>query len=457
MHRLDSLLPWLSLVAVGLWPATDLLLANPQADVSSRLILWSLAILSTAATAAAITFMFARSFGRSMAIVAPATVAFFCFAWLEPGLRFALAEVGLDRGAVVAFFVLLGVLVLVLARVSIEQSTRRFLLVIPIFLLSTSGAAALISRVSSTPSKSARLDDHAKLAPKFRTKPNVYHFLFDGLARPDMLRATLGVDVRNDVEQLQQSGLELAPKVQTRYLTTVASISGIFNPFADTTKAQDLVASDTPIIQAFRSQGYHYAHYGEVFAFSVCKGNEDRCLNQPSWKLTELDITLLRKTPLYQLLKKAILAETDSRALLTNLHIIVAEGVKRPTFTFVYMVPPHPPFIFNERCAFDARSAQEFTRWDRAQAPRYVQGYRCVLRAMTSVVQVLIRKDPSAVIIVSGDHGTMFRRVEPSWSAEAIAERRPVFLAFRAPDRCSAQLRNIEVLSNLYPLLMRCL
>lgn len=445
-----------ALGAAATWPAADLLLANPALHTSPRLALWTLALSVASVVAALILRRPLGSFERAAAVTALPLMAFFAFAAVEPALRWLLDGVGLSRGAVILFLLLLAALFLAILRGSRRPEGRKWLLILPLFLFGTTSAAVLAGIVSG--SRAAPAPETAGSTIAFTRKPNVYHFLFDGLARPDVLQLTYSIDLARETAALEAAGFTTAPKVETRYVDTVASINGLLDPGRNTSGATDLVPSATEVIRTFRANGYKFAHYGEVFAFAGCKGDEDVCLaSDGGAKLAEIDIAFLRRTPVYQIWKRKILAGTDSRNLVENVEHVATKSVAAPVFRFSYMVPPHPPFLFRSDCTLNDRQAAGFTSWDIDAVNHYAESYRCVMRTIEAAALRIVAADPQAVIIVSGDHGTMFRRRGTGWSPEALAERRPVFLAARVPEECKPAIAQLRQLDRLYPVLFACL
>ncbi|MEI6418405.1 MAG: hypothetical protein WCO82_04995 [Sphingomonadales bacterium] len=453
--RSSNRLALAALGAAAAWPAADLLFANSALPLSPRIALWTLALAAAAVAAASLLQRPLRSFARAAAVTAVPFMAFFAFPAVEPAIRWLLVGIGLSRGAVPLFLLLWTALLFATFRASNGSEGCKWLLVVPLFLFGTTSVAVLVGLLAGA--RAAPLLEAANPTAVFVRRPNVYHFLFDGLARPDVLKATYAIDLSQETALLEAAGFTTATAVQTRYLDTVASINGILDPGRNTNGATDLVPTATEVVRTFRANGYNYAHYGEVFAFAGCKSDEDVCLTSDGQRLTEIDIAFIRRTPTYQVWKRRLLAGTDSRNLVANIEHVATKSVASPAFRFSYMVPPHPPFLFQRDCTLNERQAAGFIDWEIVAINHYAESYRCVMRTIAAAAKRIAAADPEAVIIVSGDHGTMFRRQGKAWSAEALAERRPVFLAVRAPEECRPAIAQLRQLNHLYPILFSCL
>lgn len=125
------------------------------------------------------------------------------------------------------------------------------------------------------------------------------------------------------------------------------------------------------------------------------------------------------------------------------------------------MVPPHPPYVFNESCKTGGSGSDDFqaSNWENRHA--YIRSYRCVVDILGPALDRIIARDPSATIIVSGDHGPGFlgggNRNGAALTKDALDERASVFLAIRGPARRKSGFRSIQRLDRLYPVLFACL
>lgn len=440
----------------SIWPLADMALANGTLPLGLSVLLWPLAILLVGLLAMAILKPFLGSWERATAVAAPAIICFFSFSAIEPIIRQGLALVGADRGAAIVFILLWLGLCGTFLRLACAPDVPRFLLIFPVLaVLST-----LVLAFAGQPAAHSVFVDRSDLTARFETRPNVYHFLFDGLGRPDTLKAVLNLDVGSGPAELAKRGFVLSPRVLAAQLATVPSLTSLLAPRSQAASAGDIDIADSPVAHVFQKNGYLLAQYGEVFSFAACKGRQDVCLSNSQLSLSEIDIAMMRRTPVYPAINRYILRATSSGRMFSNLDLIASTVPKRPTYTFSYMVPPHPPFIFGKGCVPDQVDDNDYRVWSKTSIVRYGQSYRCVMQGMIRVVDRIIARDPGAIIIISGDHGTMFLRSQTDsrpWTAAAIAERRPVFLASRLPEPCRKDFLAIQSLEDVYPQLFDCL
>jgi hypothetical protein len=453
---------WLSvgsLVAAAAWPLADLRLANPAPFGTYQPSLWFLAILiGLIALSAALAWPL-RSFSWAAAVSAPLVMVFFSYPTVEPIMRMGLTATGYRHGAVIVFgFVLLAIAGTLLRSARGDQ-VRNFLLASPALALGTTILALLLTQISGARAnaKTAAEGRNIQLA----ARPNVYHLLFDALGRPDTLALQLHIETRALPDLLRERGFIQAEDANALRLHTIESISSMLDPGEPSVGLKDLDASKSYAVKTFRGNGYSYGRYGEVFYFASCRGDEDLCLSDGRSGLSEFDVAMIARTPVYTLLRQRILGATTSRNFHANLERVAEAQLQAPFFVFSYMVPPHPPFIFSADCRSGEQDFNDFRAWRTSGIAKYGIAYRCVAQAAARTVDKIIARDPSAVIIISGDHGTSFfgggSEDRTPKTRIGLEERVPAFLAVRGPTRCRKSFAAITRLDQLYPVLFRCL
>jgi len=453
----DRFLAGAGLLAASVWPIADVALANPNTvDQSSALdaLRWIAFLVAVSGITSLVLQKPLRSWTRASASIAALQILFFNYATLEPALRAVVTMAGLQHGAAILFSLLWLCAVPLILILSRERSTQRLILAAAIVMCLSTGLLALNANRGTPPSTQSV----AIPARQLTNRPNIYEFIFDGMGRPDVLQSALGLDLSWVDPALEVRGFTVASRAEATYLSTIPSIHSILNP-SDHAPATKVEFAHSEVVKFFRSHGYRYNHYGEVFSFSACSGLEDFCLSSQREGVSEIDVMMLRKTPIYAFLQRRILGATSSRNLPANLTRIASRRNLGPTLTISYMTPPHPPFIFSANCVADQTDFNDFRAWRTASIPRYGIGYLCVMNSALKAFDDIISRDPTAIILVSGDHGTMFhgRPGKKGWTPAGLKERRPVLLAARLPEKCRASFAGITRLPDAYPTLTRCL
>lgn len=453
------LLPLLAIFGAALWPIADIMLAS---ETSVDPVQAGIFLLLLVVAQSAVAFLVGASHPRvqrGAAIVAPITVLFFSYPIFEPGFRTVLTTVGLNRGGAISYFLVLFIVFRVLRRASRTPENRKFLLLVPTLLGATSALAVIVMtahrfmmpEAAKAPEKNWFLDQ----------RPNIYHFLFDALGRPDAIERTSGIAVPELQKYLGDRGFVQSSAAISTKLSTIDSINAVFSPNRPADNLRDLNLSDSLVLRTLKRSGYKIARYGEVFSYAACEGDEDECILGTSLGLSEFYITLLRRTPMFPIVKSNLIGATTSRKLAENLSYISSRKLNNPSYVFSYMLPPHPPFIFQKNCQPSRSGFDDFRAWRPESLSAYVNGYNCVARALGPAIDIILDRDPDAIIIVSGDHGPSFAeggRANPTPKSEiALVERQSVFLAIRGPVRCRHDFEAIARLDALYPTLFDCL
>jgi hypothetical protein len=447
---------WAALLSAAAWPLADVAAANGVTEMPLReATVWFSGIVLVLLILVFIGRRGCGSYSRAAAIVTPLGLLFFSYAIVSPTLQAISGGYQSRIGAFSLFLLIFSGIGFWLFRATRDASSTRFLLwVAPLLLASTCGLVAVQALGAHRATVTRATNVH------FAQRPNVYHFLFDGMGRQEVIRGKLGVDVGDATAAFRSLGFVVPEGVRAQYPTTWQSINSFMNLGVTDGRIEQPDIASSSVVRGFRSNSYSFVRYGEVFRFSACTGQEDKCLSSKTPGLSEFSVTMLKRTPIFTLGRRLVLSRTSSRHLTQNLKGIAAARITRPSYIFTYMVPPHPPFIFSSSCVADQKDFNDFRAWRRASAPRYAIAYRCVVAAASAAIAQIISKDPSAIIIVSGDHGTMFGQVgqwRDGWTPGVLEERLPVFLAVRAPAACSDLLLRIRRLADTYPAVFSCL
>ena len=446
----------LSIAAAAAWPVADLAVANGFAEMPAKdVAIWFSITLLGLLVAQLFIWVGCKSINRAAAIASPLGLLFFGYAALAPVLKLISDRIPFNFGPLSIFIAVFAGFLIMIVPLTRDDGTARLLLWLPIIFLGstcTLVAAQTLGRRAEP--------RHAAPISQLVERPNVYHFLFDGMGRREVVQRALGLDVGDATAEFSELGFVVPDDVVAQYPTTWQSVNSFMNLGVSNGRMELPEIADSTVVKTFRANGYAYVRYGEVFKFAACTGQEDLCLSNKLPSFSEFSIAMLRRTPIFGIERRLILSRTSSRYLRQNLTLIAESKPKSPFYLFSYMVPPHPPFIFSSRCVADQQDYNDFRAWQQASVTRYAIAYRCVVANAVSAIRRIIAKDPTAIIIVSGDHGTMFGqrgRARDGWTPGVMKERLPVFLALRGPSRCSASFNKVRRLAETYPVVIECL
>ncbi|MBT3220232.1 MAG: sulfatase-like hydrolase/transferase [Proteobacteria bacterium] len=304
--------------------------------------------------------------------------------------------------------------------------------------------------------------DYLEALPVNPTKsvlPNIYFILLDGYAREDILLSRYGaINPLND--ELRTMGFFVVDGAYSNYAQTSVSIASILN----LDYASELIDMEDPdkafyrltfkrliegnrTTRALRGAGYRIATYPSEY--SLAQLTDYDVAYAPLFYFTEYEYLLTNNTALLPATKLLGLPKSRVQHAIRRHHIQwvfdnlkAAEG--QPTFTYVHLVAPHPPFVFEADGSYRA-TEQKFTFADGSSwlvtrgdsEEDYAEGYLSQLeymnRQLIPVLSNIISDDPQAAIFLLSDHGP---GKGLSWSSKKktdLLERLSIQLAVRLP------------------------
>ena len=305
-------------------------------------------------------------------------------------------------------------------------------------------------------------------------RPNIYFFVLDGYARDDQLAEQLGFDNRAFTSALEDTGFQVAQDSHASYPSTHLSI-------ASTLEMRYLVTEDGEVspdredfyrvlrgenatVRSLRKLGYRYAVAPPGYwPGTRCSGIEDLCVDPIDGPgvlggLGETDWAVMGMTPLAEAARRWV---PDAGAGPYNepdnvLDALREARLREPYFVYSHMMNPHPPYRYHPDCSSrEVESGLE----DWFEKP-YLAMVRCANRLMSEAVERIVRRDPGAVIVIQGDHGTAFSvdtdQEVSAWSASQVEERLSPLNAVRLPEGCRGSLGDALALVNTLRTVLAC-
>ena len=126
---------------------------------------------------------------------------------------------------------------------------------------------------------------------------------------------------------------------------------------------------------------------------------------------------------------------------------------KSKKFYFIHNEAPHPPYP-EKNCVID--HTKSYTGWIDIEA--YSLSISCALDKSLSSINKILELDPSAIIVVQGDHGTSLKY---DWmdnplmiNKEDLKERFSIYNSIRIPKRCQSanytSLGNVQTINMVF-------
>ena len=251
-------------------------------------------------------------------------------------------------------------------------------------------------------------------------RSDIYYIILDRYGSAHTLEDQYGYDNREFLDYLTRTGFFVASESNANYPKTTPSLASSLNMsyLDDIAAAQGRDSDDaTPLFEMLqdhalwrflKSQGYRYIHFGSWW--SPTRKNRYADTNVNSSAISEVLMVLYETTLLYPVTSKlGILPEQldnrraqRGRVLYKFEQLAEAPEFDGPVFTFVHMLLPHDPYVFDRDGSFlTARKASE-----RSEADNFIAQLEFTNRKIRELVDsILARYDLKPIIILQGDEG----------------------------------------------------
>ncbi|MDB9701082.1 hypothetical protein OAB24_04755, partial [Gammaproteobacteria bacterium] len=319
--------------------------------------------------------------------------------------------------------------------------------------------------------------------PAATSGENIYYIILDGLVSYDYF-----LEITDDKSntfghfdsKLQKLDFKLYPNSRASYNLTYLTLGSILEM---NYYNQDLVYKNRdeffpkvlyqkkppPLLANLNNIGYEFIYSGNFWAqcrFSENFSCANRAINRDSF--TPLDKlvyftnnagiqTLTSRSTLGFLIRRA--SSSFGTALLDDgLENFLNSGIdlikpRTKKFYFIHNEAPHPPYP-NKNCKIDP--SQSYTTW--GSEDDYSFAVSCALDKTMASIDRIMELDPTAIIVLQGDHGASMNydwMANPlSMTKESLIERFSIYNAIRAPQKCHAQkfdaLGNVETINLVF-------
>jgi hypothetical protein len=191
------------------------------------------------------------------------------------------------------------------------------------------------------------------------SKPDIYFIVLDGYARTDVMKELYGFDNEPFLQRLERSGFFVSRQSYSNYCQTRLSLASTLNAnYVDTIVSPgsaDLLPLDDAIHsnlvrRTLKPLGYKFVSFATDF--SPTEILDADVFLRPDTPRAGFFQLLVEMTPLaawrsevqhndrFRTLRDRILFVFD--------HLRDVPAIPEPTFTFVHLMAPHPPFVFGE-------------------------------------------------------------------------------------------------------------
>jgi hypothetical protein len=266
--------------------------------------------------------------------------------------------------------------------------------------------------------------------------PDVYYFILDSYGREDLLKQAYGFDNSPFITALRDRGFYVAECSQSNFVRTEISVTSSLNmsylqyldpAFVPGTSSRRVLWTSFKYSAArynFENLGYKIVAFATGFDWSEFD-DADVFYAPPPFAagMTEFE-TLFIQTTLARHAQDLGWIDPDenfaqnfrNRTLLVFDKMDELAHIPQPTFAFIHVISPHPPFVFgpNGEHTYPA----DFWNEEREYPPDlYAKGYQNQLtflnqKVLQAVDTLITESDTPPIIILQGDHGPWLQPTE---------------------------------------------
>ena len=292
--------------------------------------------------------------------------------------------------------------------------------------------------------------------------PDIWYIVLDGYGREDVLRDLYGIE-RGLAGDLRARGFYVAAEAHSNYAQTALSFATTLNmeplgdllvdvaPASRNRLPLATLIGENRVVRALRAAGYRIVQYpGEYSMTRLADADETR---GPWLQLDEYTYELAAETALLPLTEalgweqNRLCQEIRRRGIDAVFDELPAgDRDPGPTFAYVHIVAPHPPFVFAPDGSYrPSRSAGFFgdgSSWQvtaRRYKERYDDGYRDQVayvdrRVLEAVDGIRAHAERPPIILIQGDHGPGLKLDWSNVAATDKRERMGILSAYLLPD-----------------------
>ena len=294
------------------------------------------------------------------------------------------------------------------------------------------------------------------------SNPDIYYLVLAGYARSDVLADVYNYDNSSFLEYLEKNGFFVADQSQSNYMQTSLSLACSLNMTYldflperigqntdDRTPLARLVRS-SEVRRVLEAQGYEIVAFETGYRLTELE-NADRYLRSPGSPANVLE-RLLVETSGFTVVQELVhrmgwdpiyLGYRAHRERIRFVFSTLPELAEQssPTFVFVHLILPHPPFVFGPN-GEELAEQRPFLILDGDAFPgtqsEYLTGYQGQVTFANrmleeTLTELLASSETPPIIILQSDHGSGFGLDWDSYQDTDLLERTSILSAIYLP------------------------
>ena len=347
----------------------------------------------------------------------------------------------IHRYLVVIYFIVSVVLFMLLYRSKRPHYNVTYILnffVFALFVINASSGIALYKKPSTPIASASKLENLSGVQPI--TAPDVYYIILDGFASEETLQTFYGDPKPFLYASLRSKGFYIADSSRCNYGYTVVSLSSSLNmnyldSLPKSANPYDLIRKNS-VSQIFKANAYRFVSVESGYAITQNLDYADRVHKIGGLNEFERILLSLSFLKIDEMIGFGDYARLSSQ--LDRLPAIIQE--KGPKFSFIHLISPHPPFVFNADGSRKLRTSLSGKWGPTMYEPR--KDYKDQLdyfskRVSLLVEQILASSKVPPIIIIQSDHGSWIQDKNPLNVYDA---RSRILNAYYVPDSTRKRL-----------------
>jgi hypothetical protein len=260
-----------------------------------------------------------------------------------------------------------------------------------------------------------------------KERPDIYYIILDGYGRADILRDFYSFDNSDFLDYLNNKGFFIASKSCSNYAWTFLSLpsslnSKYINYLANEVgiESNDLripyeMIKNNRTAQYLRDKGYLFIHFKSTWGATLSNKYADIEIGYEKGFFKDEFLRILVQTTVLKLLNSIIIEDLANSHLHTLKMLETIPDIESPTFTFVHLLLPHHPYLFdrNGKIKHHATILDQFqlNMWEKKN--EYIEQVIFVNNRMKEIIDTIFNKSISPpIIIIQSDHGPQISGVD---------------------------------------------
>ncbi len=261
----------------------------------------------------------------------------------------------------------------------------------------------------------------SSVVQKIGYSPDIYYIILDGYARSDVLEKYYGFNNSKFINFLRNRGFYVAPKSHSNFAWTFLSLSSSLNfeyinyikdeigPDSNDLRIPYEMIKNNKVANILKSKGYLFIHFNSTWGATQSNRYADIEIGYEKSIFTNEFIRILSQTTLLNVFDSLIVEDLAETHLNTFEKLNKIPEINKPKFTFVHLIMPHHPYIFDR----EGNIRKHATKLDQFQLEmwqkkdEYIDQLIFVNNKIEGAIDKIIAGSVNPpIIIVQSDHGS---------------------------------------------------